>query len=50
LIRWVALAVLLLVGCTAAIGLQRAHAIAPTSPRPLLYLVADSEGECEPCP
>ena len=50
LIRWVVLAVLLLAGCAAAIGLQQAHAIAPISPRPLLYLVADAEGECGRCP
>ena len=47
--RWVTLAVLLLAGCVAAAGLQRTHAIAPISARPLLYLVADAEGECERC-
>jgi len=50
LIRWVTLALLLFAGCAAAVGLQRTHAIAPISPRPLLYLVADAEGECERCP
>jgi hypothetical protein len=50
LIRWVTLALLLFAGCAAAVRLQRTHAIAPISPRPLLYLVADAEGQCERCP
>jgi hypothetical protein len=50
LIRRVILAMLLLAGCVAAVGLQRAHAIAPINARPLLYLVADAGDECERCP
>ena len=50
MIRRVTLALLLFAGCAAVVGLQRTHAIAPISPRPLLYLVADAEGECERCP
>lgn len=50
MIRWVILAVLLLAGCMAAVGLQRTHAIAAINARPLLYLVADAGDECERCP
>ena len=50
MIRRVALAVLLLAGCSAIIGLQRTHATAPITPRPLLYLVADAEHEADRLP
>ena len=50
MIRRVTLAILLLAGCVAAVGLQRSHAIAPITPRPLLYLVADAEHEADRLP
>ena len=50
MIRRVTFAVLVLAGSVAAVGLQRSHAIAPITPRPLLYLVADAEHEAERLP
>ena len=47
--RFVAL-LLLLIGCAALYLLQRSHAEAPITPRPLLYLLADTQPEAERIP
>ena len=48
--RRVVLAAILIGGAVALFVLQRSHASAPISPRPLLYLVADTERESERIP
>jgi beta-barrel assembly-enhancing protease len=48
--RWIVLAALLLAGTAALFFLQRSGATAPVTPRPLLYLVADTEREAERIP
>jgi predicted Zn-dependent protease len=48
--RRVVLAAILIVGAVAVFVLQRSRASAPISPRPLLYLVADTERESERIP
>jgi predicted Zn-dependent protease len=48
--RRAVLAALLIGGAFALFLLQRSHASAPISPRPLLYLVADTERESERIP
>jgi predicted Zn-dependent protease len=49
-IRRVILAAIFIAGAIALFVLQRSHASAPISPRPLLYLVADTERESERIP
>jgi hypothetical protein len=47
--RWPFL-VLLVASCAAVYFLQRSHAQAPITPRPLLYIVADTQRESERLP
>jgi predicted Zn-dependent protease len=48
--RWLILAVLLVSGSIALFSLQRSRATAEVTPRPLLYVLADSEREVERIP